>query len=217
MGVSWDVPQRRDDFLESHDVIEVRVGKENCLNRNAMRSHCGDQWRRVIASVDDPSRPRSDIVDPHEPTIGLPCAEGEPFDAKLCHGENITATLSSMLKRRVEEVDPVAVQMVGAAGVSMRLMVGRKDGAPTFAMRHYTVGTGGNTPRHQHNYEHEVIITAGEARVEYDGEFHQCRAGDVLFIEPNRMHQFVNEGSSDLTFVCLVPVSFDCGTPTPGS
>jgi quercetin dioxygenase-like cupin family protein len=84
-------------------------------------------------------------------------------------------------------------------------------------MRHYTVAPGGNTPRHQHDYEHEVIITGGQARVEYDGEFHSCNAGDILMINPNRMHQFVNDGKEDLTFICLVPVSFDCGKPTPGS
>ncbi|MSQ90683.1 MAG: cupin domain-containing protein [Phycisphaerales bacterium] len=122
-----------------------------------------------------------------------------------------------MLKRRVEELDPVAVEMPGTKGVSVRLMVGRADGAPTFAMRHYTVAAGGFTPRHQHDYEHEVILTGGEARVEYDGAFEKCRAGDILLIAANRMHQFVNEGSGDLTFFCLVPVSFDCGKPTPGS
>jgi len=122
-----------------------------------------------------------------------------------------------MLKRRIEEVDPVGIDLPGTKGVSMRMMVGRKDGAPTFAMRHYTVAAGGNTPRHEHNYEHEVIITSGQARVEYDGAFHSCRAGDILMLQPNHMHQFVNDGDNDLTFICLVPVSFDCGKPTPGS
>ncbi|MSR69179.1 MAG: cupin domain-containing protein [Phycisphaerales bacterium] len=122
-----------------------------------------------------------------------------------------------MLKRRVEEVNPVAVTMAGASGVSMRLMVGRADAAPTFAMRHYTVAPGGMTPRHQHNYEHEVIITGGQARVEYDGTFHECKAGDILLISPNHIHQLVNSSASDLTFFCFVPVTFDCGQPTPGS
>jgi hypothetical protein len=27
----------------------------------------------------------------------------------------------------------------------------------------------------------------------------------------------VNVGAGDLTFLCFVPVTFDCGTPTPGS
>ncbi len=125
--------------------------------------------------------------------------------------------MSALLKRRVEETESTPIQFPDVKGVTMRLMVGRKDGAPTFAMRHYTVAPGGFTPRHQHNYEHEVIVTGGSARLEYDGAFHTLVAGDILMIEPNLMHQFVNEGSADLTFICLVPVTFDCGKPTPGS
>ncbi|MSR28330.1 MAG: cupin domain-containing protein [Phycisphaerales bacterium] len=122
-----------------------------------------------------------------------------------------------MLKRRVEDTEAKLMEMDGVEGVRMRLMVGRRDGAPTFAMRHYTVSPGGFTPRHQHNYEHEVIITGGVAQVEHDGEFHTCSPGDILMIEPNKLHQFKNQGATDLTFICLVPVTFDCGTPTPGS
>ena len=125
--------------------------------------------------------------------------------------------MSQLLKRRVNETEPTPVTIPDVKGVTMRLMVGRKDGAPNFAMRHYTVAPGGHTPRHQHNYEHEVIVTGGSARLEYEGTFHELASGDILMIEPNRMHQFTNHGQSDLTFICLVPVSFDCGKPTPGS
>ena len=122
-----------------------------------------------------------------------------------------------MLKRRVDETPATPVEIPGVQGVTMRIMIGRKDDAPNFAMRHYTVQPGGFTPRHQHNYEHEVIITQGQALVEHDGEFHSCRAGDILMIKPNVLHQFRNESSEPLTFICLVPTTFDCGKPTPGS
>lgn len=111
--------------------------------------------------------------------------------------------------------------MDGVKGVSMRMMVGRADGAPNFAMRQFTVEPGGHTPRHDHNYEHEVLILEGNGTVEEDGTLHDISAGDVLFVQPNVTHQFVNTGTSPLKFICLVPVSFDCGegemAPTPGS
>ena len=116
-----------------------------------------------------------------------------------------------------EDLPGAPMQMDGVKGVSMRMMVGRDDGAPNFSMRHFTVEPGGHTPRHQHNYEHEVVVVEGRARVEYDGDFHEVRAGDILFVEPNRMHQFVNTGDAPLQFICLVPVADDCGQPTPGS
>ncbi|HRQ74963.1 MAG TPA: cupin domain-containing protein [Phycisphaerales bacterium] len=129
-----------------------------------------------------------------------------------------------MLIRRAEEMAGTPMQMEGVKGVTMRLMVGRADGAPTFSMRHFTVEPGGHTPHHQHNYEHEVFILEGEGLAEEDGTHYPVRAGDVLFVRPNVLHQFVNTappGGSPLKFLCLVPVSFDCGggmcQPTPGS
>jgi quercetin dioxygenase-like cupin family protein len=109
------------------------------------------------------------------------------------------------------------MQMEGVKGVTMRIMVGRADNAPTFAMRHFTVEPGGNTPHHSHNYEHEVYIVEGEGQVEQDGQHHPIRAGDVLFVPPNAVHQFKATTTHPLKFLCMVPVTFDCGKPTPGS
>ena len=122
-----------------------------------------------------------------------------------------------MLLRRAETMPGTPMTMDGAREVTMRLMVGRSDGAPNFAMRHFTVAPGGQTPRHSHDYEHEVYIVSGAARVEQGEEFEDLGPGDVVFVRPNSMHQFVNTGNEPFVFLCLVPVTFDCGTPTPGS
>jgi quercetin dioxygenase-like cupin family protein len=130
----------------------------------------------------------------------------------MMHGEEV-----AMLIRRAEDTPAEEVRMDGVKNVTMRLMVGRKDHAPNFAMRHFTVGPGGHSPRHQHNYEHEVYVVAGQGRLEYNDTFHDLKAGDVVFVEPNAMHQFTNTGEEDFQFLCLVPVTFDCGKSTPGS
>jgi quercetin dioxygenase-like cupin family protein len=122
-----------------------------------------------------------------------------------------------MLVRRADETPSIPMQMEGVKGVSMRMMVGRSDGAPNFSMRHFTVEPGGHTPHHSHNYEHEIYVVEGTGRAEYDGQFKDIRAGDVLFIEPNKVHQFVNTGKQPFQFLCLVPGTFDCGKLTPGS
>jgi quercetin dioxygenase-like cupin family protein len=122
-----------------------------------------------------------------------------------------------MLIRRADAVPGKAMEMDGARDVTMRLMVGRADGAPSFSMRHFTVEPGGHTPRHSHDYEHEVYVVEGSARVEQDGEFADLAPGDVVFVRPNTTHQFVNTGAEPFKFLCLVPVTFDCGRPTPGS
>ncbi len=122
-----------------------------------------------------------------------------------------------MLIRHSDAVEPRAMEIDGAKGVSLRVLVGSADGAPTFAMRHFTVASGGHTPRHSHNYEHEVFILQGSGRLEQDGKGQALKSGDALFVPPNATHQFINTGAVPLKFLCLVPTSFDCGTPTPGS
>lgn len=122
-----------------------------------------------------------------------------------------------MLIRRAEDMPGTPMQMDGVQGVTMRIMVGRADGAPNFAMRHFTVEPGGHTPHHSHNYEHEIFIVEGEGQAEKDGQVHAIKAGDVLFVPPNAVHQFRNTGTQPLKFLCMVPVTFDCGKLTPGS
>ncbi len=116
-----------------------------------------------------------------------------------------------MLIRRADEMEGTKVAMDGAKDVTMRLLMGRADGAPNFAVRCFTVEPGGHSPRHSHNYEHEAFILEGQARVEHDGDFHDVRAGDALLVEPNKIHQFVNSGDVPMSFLCIVPLEFDCG------
>ncbi len=128
-----------------------------------------------------------------------------------------------MLIRKPQQTQAREMDMPGASGVTMRLMVGKDDGAPNFAMRQFEVAAGGHTPCHSHNYEHEVMILQGSAQVGFGPEGSQTRPaeqGDVLFIPANETHQFRNDGPGVLKFVCLVPTEFDCGgsaEPTPGS
>jgi quercetin dioxygenase-like cupin family protein len=128
-----------------------------------------------------------------------------------------------MLIRRLRDAEPAPVQMPGADRVAMSVMVGRADGAPTFAMRLFEVEPGGHTPRHDHNYEHEILILDGRGEVIDGGDGGATRAieaGDVIFIPANQEHQFRNVGKRPLRFVCLVPTQFDCSgqaQPTPGS
>lgn len=122
-----------------------------------------------------------------------------------------------MLVRRHETMEGKDMSAAGADKVQMRLLLGRDDGAPTFAMRHFTVESGGHSPRHQHNYEHGVYIVAGKGTIEIDGESRQIAAGDSLFVPPNVLHEFRADRGSELQFLCMVPTHFDCGKPTPGA
>lgn len=119
--------------------------------------------------------------------------------------------------RNLEETPLQPVQMDGVSGASMAVMVGRESGAPHFALRQFRVEPGGHTPRHSHDYEHEVYIVSGTGHVLLEGEERAIRAGDVLYVRADSEHQFRATGSEALRFLCIVPVERNCGGPTPGS
>lgn len=121
-----------------------------------------------------------------------------------------------MLIRNINEAEGKPVAMDGAKGARMALMVGREDGAPNFSLRSFAFEPGGHSPRHQHDYEHEVFIVAGGGEVLLEGAYRPIRPGDVIFVPPDQEHQF-RAGDQGLRMLCLVPVSRNCGDPTPGS
>jgi quercetin dioxygenase-like cupin family protein len=108
---------------------------------------------------------------------------------------------------RDQAVASQPVDMPGAQGCRVRWLIGTADDAPNFAMRQFEVAAGGYTPRHSHPYEHEVFVLDGEGVV-YEGEVaHPLRAGDVVFVKPDEVHQFRNTGAAPLRFLCLIPNS----------
>lgn len=96
----------------------------------------------------------------------------------------------------------------GVKDVTMRVLVGPADGAPTFAMRRFVVKPGGHTPLHTHVWEHEVYVLAGTGEAYTDAGPQPMKAGDFLFIPGEEKHQFRNTGSQDLEFLCLIPVQY---------
>lgn len=115
-----------------------------------------------------------------------------------------------MIVRAGDSVDAQPVQMEGASGVRMRMLIGQDDGAPNFAMRQFVVEPGGHTPYHHHPYEHEVYVLQGEGIVKENDIEKPIRAGDCIFVPSDELHQFVNTGSTPLQFICLVPHLNQC-------
>ncbi len=120
-----------------------------------------------------------------------------------------------------EKTESKPVEMEGASGCKVRWLVDEKDGAPNFAMRQFEVAPGGYTPRHSHPYEHEVFVLEGSGVVFEGDTEHPLRAGDVIFVKPDEVHQFRNTGDAPMKFLCMVPnsatkqtvtVQPECGT-----
>lgn len=119
-----------------------------------------------------------------------------------------------MKVQHFEAVPAQSVAMPGASGCTVRWLLGPADGTPNFAMRQFEVAPGGYTPRHSHPYEHEVFVLEGEGVVYEGDEAHPLKAGDVVLVRPDEVHQFRNTGVGPLKFLCLVPNSAAAGQTT---
>lgn len=108
------------------------------------------------------------------------------------------------------------VTMPGAQGAKMRMLVGPEAGARVFHMRHFEVEPGGFTPHHQHDYEHEILILRGSGVARSEKGERSLAPGDVVWVPPNELHQFLNTGATPLEFICLIPAPQDCADPSRG-
>ncbi len=124
----------------------------------------------------------------------------------------------------MQSVPAQNVDMPGAAGCQVRWIIDQNDGAPTFALRQFIVEPGGHTPRHQHPYEHEIVVLEGEGWAMEGDKHRPIKAGDVILVMPDEVHQFQNPSDKPMKFLCLIPNSAtgkqvtvvpECGQPAP--
>ena len=108
--------------------------------------------------------------------------------------------------KRIEEVPGVDLSD-GAEVVNVikQVLLGPADGAPTFAVRLFTLGPGGHTPNHRHPFEHGVIVLEGEGELSTPDGPRPLRAGSVALVPPDEQHQFRNTGRTAFKFLCIVP------------
>ena len=111
-----------------------------------------------------------------------------------------------MKVKRASDVASELVSAEGASGVRIQWLVGPSDAPENFCMRLFELEPGGHTPLHGHAWEHEVYVLEGAgACVDENRKEHELRPGDAVFIPGNEWHCFVNNSSSTLEFLCLVP------------
>jgi len=119
----------------------------------------------------------------------------------------------------INETQMEPITMDGVKGATMSVMIGRHNNAPHFAIRSIAVDPGGHTPKHQHDYEHEVFVVSGNGEILLGGDLHPIRAGDTILVPANELHQFTvpDDAGEPIRFLCMVPVEQNCGGDVPGS
>jgi len=110
-------------------------------------------------------------------------------------------------KFRWKDVKAEAVTMEGAKDVKVRWLINEQRGARNFAMRVFELAKGGHTPYHQHDFEHEVYVMQGKGTLKTSDDERPLEQGDIIWVPPNDMHQFLNTGNEPLFFMCLVPIA----------
>jgi quercetin dioxygenase-like cupin family protein len=94
---------------------------------------------------------------------------------------------------------------MGARGVQVQWLLASPEGTPNFALRRFTLESGGQTPSHSHPWEHEVyVLRGGGAVVTDDGET-SLHPDCAVLVLPEETHCF-RAGDDGLQFLCLVPL-----------
>jgi len=103
------------------------------------------------------------------------------------------------------EAEPKRFDANNVKGVTGRIVIGKADGASNFCMRFFELSEGGYSPKHSHEWEHEIIIHSGKGEVLCEGKWMPVTKGHVIFIPGNEDHQIRNASEDHLVFACLIP------------
>lgn len=110
----------------------------------------------------------------------------------------------------VRSPSAVEYEPVDAAdGLEKGVLVDESDGAPTLALRRFTLAPGGSVPEHTNDIEHEQYVLEGEYVVGIDETEHTVSAGDSLLIPAGTVHWYRNDGDDPGSFICVVPTGDD--------
>jgi quercetin dioxygenase-like cupin family protein len=104
------------------------------------------------------------------------------------------------------DVPAAPVTAAGSVGVQIRWLIAKDDGAPHFAMRHFEIEPGGQTPQHHHPWEHEVYVLEGEGVVSISGKETTIGPGMAVFIPEHEPHCFMNKTNKPFRFLCVIPI-----------
>ena len=103
--------------------------------------------------------------------------------------------------------DVPAVDLKEYTNVRKQIVLGPEDGSNEIVLRYFSLGSGGASPYHNHDFPHLVRIEAGEGVVvDADGKETPLTVGDYIYVDDNEQHNFKNTGQANFDFICIVPL-----------
>jgi len=107
--------------------------------------------------------------------------------------------------KKVSHKDVKSTSIEGTKGVEFRPLLAENVNPPNFYLRVFDIALGGYTPLHRHAWEHEVFVVSGSGKIVLDGREDVLTEGDAVFVEPDELHQFVNDGKKPMRMICVIP------------
>lgn len=89
--------------------------------------------------------------------------------------------------------------------VVKKVLVSPNEGWEGWVMRLFALGENGSSPRHSHPWPHINYIIAGQGLLHLDGIDHELESGSYAYVPAGKLHQFLNRGSEEFRFLCIVP------------
>ncbi len=94
-------------------------------------------------------------------------------------------------------------------GVSRHTLIGSRkenasDDGPGSELRYFKVGPGKASRLEKHEHEHYVVVHEGEGYAIVGDAVSEIAPGDVVYVGPMEIHQFVTRGDRPFGFFCMV-------------
>jgi len=102
-------------------------------------------------------------------------------------------------------IQPTRFDSDSVKGVTGRVLIGKADGAENYCMRLFELSKNGFSPRHTHEWEHEIFIHSGRGAIFRSGKWVPLETGCAVFIPRNEEHQMKNTGEEPFRFICIIP------------
>jgi quercetin dioxygenase-like cupin family protein len=106
---------------------------------------------------------------------------------------------------RWEGIQEEVISTNDVKGILKHVLVGPKDGAPTFIIRYFQVPAGEQTFFHTHDHEHGMLILHGQAQIQIKEEMTDLAPMDAIFVAGGDLHRVINTGDEPLGFICVIP------------
>lgn len=98
-------------------------------------------------------------------------------------------------------------------GIIRLSLVGEQGERTAFHLRYFEIQPGGYSSREHHRHEHVVYVLHGRGKVRLGDRLESIGPGDIVYVAPDELHQFSNDGTEPLGFLCIVDAVRDQPTP----